>query len=112
MEKLLQKFLQALAFVFGERTKPIEAPDRVDPVDSEDPFILFNTYQLKDGHLLISELEKYKVPFQVEFSDGIKGGALDHREINAGSLATISIYIKEKNWQILSDLVKLHFHFP
>ena len=112
MEKLLQKFLQALAFVFGEKTKPIEAPERVDPVDSEDPFILFNTYQLKDGHLLISELEKYQVPFQVEFNDGIKGGALDHREINAGAHATISIYIEEQNWEILSDLVKLHFHYP
>ena len=109
---MLQKFLQTIALAFGEKPQSIEAPDRVDAVESEDPFILFNTYQLKDGHLLISELEKYKVPFQVEFHDGINGGALDHREINAGGLATISIYIEEKNWEILSDLVKLHFHYP
>ena len=112
MEKLLQKFLQALALVFGEKTKPVEAPERVDPVDTDEHFKLFNTFQLKDGHLLISELEKYQVPFQVEFNDGIQSGVLNHREINAGGLATISIYIEEKNWQILSDLVKLHFHFP
>lgn len=85
------------------------APEKSYP-DAEvvSPFHFYQTFSLKDGHLLVQELEKYELPFEVELNDGID--AVNARFGSGGDKASLSLYIEDVNRDILDDLVKLHFH--
>ena len=81
---------------------------RTDGPATEDRFQYYNTFNLKDGHLLVSELEKLDLPFEIEFDDGIEPTAT--RYGNGGNNAGMRLYIEAENRDILDDLVRLHFH--
>lgn len=101
-----------LGFLFGReiREPKFAGPKcgRTDGQVVEECFQYYNTFNIKDGHLLASELEKHEIPFQVEFDDGIDPEAT--RYGNGGNNASIAIYIEDTYRDILDDFVKLHFH--
>jgi hypothetical protein len=101
-----------LGFLFGGDTSGSNLagpePGRTDGQEVEERFQYYNSFSLKDGHLLASELEKHEIPFQVEFNDGIDPAAT--RFGNGGNNASMTIYIEETYRDILDDFVKLHFH--
>lgn|GEM_PF-3500838 len=101
-----------LGFLFGTglREAKFARPEagRTDGQESEEVFQYYNTFNLKDGHLLASELEKLELLFEVEFNDGIEAEVT--RFGNGGNNASMSLYIEEEYRDILDDLVRLHFH--
>lgn len=101
-------FLQRL--LGGSASSHDHPPLAQDAEETEDdsPFKYYNTFSLKDGHLLAQELEKYEIPFEVEFDDGIS--STEARFGSGGSKATMTLYIEDLNREILDDLIKLHFH--
>ena len=103
---------QILGLMFGtELREPKYArPDagRTDGPATGERFQYYNTFNLRDGHLLASELEKHEIPFELEFDDGIEPEIT--RYGNHGNNASMSIYIEEDYRDILDDFVKLHFH--
>lgn len=101
-----------LGFLFGTemRAAKLAGPEagRTDGQESDERFQFYNTFNLKDGHLLASELEKHEIPFQVEFDDGIEPEVT--RYGNSGNNASMTIYIEDNYRDILDDFVKLYFH--
>jgi hypothetical protein len=101
-----------LGLIFGTENQQAEiaGPEagRTDTRSDDERFQYYNTFNLKDGHLLASELEKLELPFEVEFDDGIEPGV--NRFGNGGNNAGMTLYIEETYRDILDDLVRLHFH--
>lgn len=101
-----------LGFLFGTemRTPKLAGPEsgRTDIHAGEERFQYYNTFNLKDGHLLASELEKLEIDFEVEFDDGIEPEVT--RFGNHGNNASRTLYIEADYRDILDDLVRLHFH--
>ena len=101
-----------LGFLFGTEVREARFarpdPGRTDGQETDERFQYYNTFNLRDGHLLASELEKHEIPFQVEFDDGIEPEAT--RYGNHGNNAGMTIYIEETYRDILDDFVKLYFH--
>lgn len=112
MRDFFLKLLQALCGCFGGKMTPEAPPERNDEESGEEGFKLFGSFPLKDGNLLISELGKANIPFQVEFKDGIEGGVLEIFRVKAGHLASVNIYIEENNWGMLNKLVEQYYHQP
>jgi len=77
-------------------------------IKEDERFQAYTTFALKDGHLLVSELEKLEVDFEIEIDDGISSG--NESFGSSGDRATMTIYIEEKYRDVLDDLVKIHFH--
>ena len=102
---MIQSLLQRLlGFPAPEKSEPDDELDE----DVVSPFHFYQTFSLKDGHLLVQELEKYELPFEVELNDGIDD--VNARFGSGGDKATLSLYVEDVNREILDDLVKLHFH--
>jgi hypothetical protein len=101
-----------LGLLFGSEAhgSKVAGPEagRTDETESDERFKYYNTFNLKDGHLLASELEKLELPFEVEFTDGIDPGVT--RYGNGGNNASMAFYIEDTYRDILDDLVRLHFH--
>ncbi|MFW5882966.1 MAG: hypothetical protein ACOCVG_01210 [Verrucomicrobiota bacterium] len=85
---------------FNQPPQPEEAESEALP--------FYNTFALKDGHVLAEELRRYEIPFEVEFDDGIS--RVNPHFGSGGHEATMSLYIADQHRPILDDLVKLHFH--
>ena len=102
---MIQSLLQCL---LGHPCPEKPEPDGEPGEDAVSPFHFYQTFSLKDGHLLVQELEKYELPFEFDLNDGI--GDVDARFGSGGDKATLSLYIEDVNRDILDDLVKLHFH--
>ena len=98
---LLQRLLRHPS---PEKSEPDEEPGG----DAVSTFHFYQNFSLKDGHLLVQELEKYELPFEIELNDGIED--INARFGSGGDKATLSLYIEDVNRDILDDLVKLHFH--
>ena len=94
--------------MLGQPIPEKSGPDKEPDEDVVSPFRFYQTFSLKDGHLLVQELEKYELPFEVELNDGIDD--VNARFGSGGDKATLSLYIEDVNRDILDDLVKLHFH--
>mgnify|MGYP005853561925 CR=1 FL=1 len=76
------------------------APEKSEPdEDVVSPFHFYQTFSLKDGHLLVQELEKYELPFEVELNDGIDD--VNARFGSGGDKATLSLYIEDANRDVL-----------
>ena len=88
------------------RVKPPPGPGERER--DPDGFRIYDTFPLRDGHLLASELERLGIPFEVDLDDGIDD--VDWRFGSNGDKATLSIFLAEQDFEILDDLVKLHFH--
>ncbi len=101
-----------LGFLFGAdaRATKIAGPEanRTDIQTNDQRFQYYNTFNLKDGHLLASELEKLELPFEVTLDDGIEAEVTQFG--NGGNNASMTLYIEEDYRDILDDLVRLHFH--
>ncbi len=101
-----------LGLIFGteQNESKIAGPEagRTDTRASDERFKYYNTFNLKDGHLLASELEKLELPFEVELDDGIEPGV--DRFGHGGNNASMTLYIEDSYRDILDDLVRLHFH--
>lgn len=72
------------------------------------PFERYADFTLRDGDILVRELEKLNLPFEVELDGGIS--RVDERFGSYGHEAKMVLYIEWRNREILDDLVKLHFH--
>lgn len=108
----MQLITSILRFFFGGDARPplVAGPvaGRTDTVSGDERFQYYNTFNLKDGHLLAFELEKLELPFELSFDDGIDPEVT--RYGNGGNNASMTLYIEETYRDILDDLVRLHFH--
>ena len=107
--RLITSLLRLLFRAEGQLAKIAGPEDGLpDTGTGEDRFKYYNSFNLKDGHLLAGELEKLELPFEIEFHDGIEPGV--NRFGNGGNNAGVTLYIEDQNRDILDDLVRLHFH--
>ncbi|MCC5806478.1 MAG: hypothetical protein JJU00_09145 [Opitutales bacterium] len=114
-------FKSVLAALFGGKIEKIDvsppdtdvpepaAPGEGDEL-SPDGFRRYNSFELRDGKILVDELEQLGIPFEIELDDGIRD--VDFRFGSAGQMARMTLYIRDADRDILDDLVKLHFHLP
>ncbi len=114
-------FKSLLAALFGGKVEEVdvtppgaEAPtpeeEGGDDNVSPDGFRRYNSFELRDGKILVDELEQLGIPFEIELDDGIRD--VDFRFGSAGQMARMTLYIRDADRDILDDLVKLHFHLP
>ncbi len=115
-------FKSLIAALFGGKIEKVEVkpPDVEDALPetgkhggddvSPDGFRRYNAFELRDGKILVDELEELGIPFEIELDDGIQD--VDFRFGSAGQMARMTIYIRDADRDILDDLVKLHFHLP
>ena len=102
-----------LLLLFGAPPKrpesELRAPELVDETEpDEEGFVLFETYQLKDGHAIASDLEENDIPFRVSMDSGI--GGVDERFGSGGSNASFSLYIRDEDREIVNQVVQVRFH--
>lgn len=86
---------------------PVPPPEEASS-SGDSRFHFYNTFNLRDGRLLVEELEKLGLPFEIELNDGVQDVNVQFG--SAGQMARMTIYIEPENADILDDLVRLHFH--
>lgn len=86
----------------------LEPPEWDEWEADPEGFILFSTFGLRDGHAIASDLKRNHIPFRVSLDSGID--EVDFRFGSGGDCASLSLFVREEDWDIVNDIIEVRYH--
>lgn len=111
MTSFRRRFFKLIATLAGTNLppedSPLPPPNHPYPNESVERYTHYGSFSLKDGDLIVKDLESVGMPFEVELDDGIH--EVHERFGSGGDRASMSIYVQKENFDLVTELVNVRF---